>query len=517
MKNLAFLFFAVGLSYLGNTQNISTVSPNNGLRGTYTLPVTISGTNTHFSAATNTVARFSQGTNTLQILSVTAVTNTQINLNLSIPNNANLGAYQVEVYDSTQTNYLSLGNGFTVYPNNQPPSLNTITPNVAAINQTLPITISTANTNFSQATDNFIYLVQGSNNLLFPQTAVTALNDNYIKGTFNINYPGIAVGDNLSVFYGNSFDGTFYESNAITIAESTAIDGIVNYTGTFNGVVELYHQNNNVSPATYTLIADAIVSPNNAYSFSPIAEASYLLRAVPSNMTDVVATYYPNNIAWQNATVIATDPLVTTNTYDISPFLSINLTGSGTVNGTLGYGPNGFTKANTVLAEGVEVFLKGETNSIYAQAETDVNGLYSFDHVPDGNYSILINIPGYEQISSYDFVVNATDNSFNGLDFLIDDGEIFKSAFLATKKYDQTTLTVYPNPTTGKISIELPNELSKFTANVYSQLGQVVWSQTFDNHQSNVLNADLSDLPNGIYYVKLQADNAAYHLKIVKQ
>ena len=264
MKNLALLISVICLQSLLHAQNISTVTPNNGLRGTYTLPVTITGVNTHFSAATNTVAKFSQGTNTLQITSVVSVSSTQIDLNLSIPNNANLGSYQVEVYDSTQTNFLNLNNAFTVFPNNQPPSLNTITPNVSAINQTLPITISTTNTHFSQATDNFIYLVQGSNNLLFPQTSVTALNDNYIKATFNLNYAGITVGDVLSVAYGNTFDGSFFEPNAITIAESTSINGLVNYGGTFTGVVEVYHQNTNVSPATYTLVADTIVSSNNS-------------------------------------------------------------------------------------------------------------------------------------------------------------------------------------------------------------------------------------------------------------
>ena len=517
MKNLALLISVICLQSLLHAQNISTVTPNNGLRGTYTLPVTITGVNTHFSAATNTVAKFSQGTNTLQITSVVSVSSTQIDLNLSIPNNANLGSYQVEVYDSTQTNFLNLNNAFTVFPNNQPPSLNTITPNVSAINQTLPITISTTNTHFSQATDNFIYLVQGSNNLLFPQPSVTALNDNYIKATFNLNYAGIAVGDVLSVAYGNTFDGSFFEPNAITIAESTSINGLVNYGGTFTGVVEVYHQNTNVSPATYTLVADTIVSSNNSYSFSPLAEASYLLRAVPINMTDVVATYYPNNIAWQNATLITTNHLVTTNTYNITPFLSVNLSGSGTVNGTLGYGPNGFTKANIVLAEGVEVFLKDELNVVYAQAVTDMYGLYSFNNVPDGNYSIVINIPGYEQISTYDFIVNAANGQFSGLDFLIDDGEIFKSGFLSTPKYDKNSLTVYPNPTTGNIKIQLPEELAKYTASVYSQLGQVVWTQSFNNYQSNVLQADLSNLPNGIYYVKIQTEKAAYNLKIVKQ
>ncbi|MFK8038550.1 MAG: T9SS type A sorting domain-containing protein [Crocinitomicaceae bacterium] len=518
MKKIAFLLSFVVASTMAVSQSISSVSPSTGDRGTYMLPVTITGTGTHFSSATSTIARFTQASNSLEIVSVDSVSNEYVALNVRIPNNASLGFYDVEVYDNTQPTLLNLPLGFNVGANASPPVLNAITPNTASINQTLPITISTQNTHFSQATDNFIYLTQGTNTTILPLSPVVALNDNYMKAQFNINYPGIAVGDLLSVAYGNSFDGMFYEPNAIVVAESTSINGIVDYSGTFTGIVELYHQNTNVTPTSYTLVEDSNVGPGGAYSFNNIAESSYLLRAVPIGMTDVVATYYPNDISWQTSTLVTTDTFPNATSYDITPFLSINLTGGATVNGTVGYGPNGFTRADDiVLAEGIEVFLKNETSSTYAQSVTDANGLYAFANVPDGNYTIVIDLPGYDQTTTYDFVVNSDNLQFTGLDFVIDEGRIFKTNTLYISDHNAPSLTVYPNPTTGELRIMLPSNLTDYQADIYSIVGQQIWSKTIQNNTSEMLKTDLSNFPIGVYIIKIKTSTDTYQVKVIKE
>lgn len=95
------------------------MTPNEGQRGTSSLPITISGSGTHFSIGTftngsNGLIRFRQGSNSLTINSVTSITDTGINLDLSISNTDNLGGYWVEVWDSFINSFVSLQNGFTV-------------------------------------------------------------------------------------------------------------------------------------------------------------------------------------------------------------------------------------------------------------------------------------------------------------------------------------------------------------------------------------------------------------------
>ncbi|MBL4862229.1 MAG: T9SS type A sorting domain-containing protein [Crocinitomicaceae bacterium] len=424
------------------------------------------------------------------------------------------GDYSVEVYDEN-LGLISMANGFSVLANSTPPTLVTTSPESGAINQVLPITISLENTHFAQATDNTISLSQGTTTILPIPGTVVALNDNYIKALFDLNNPNIWIGDVLNSHCGNSFDGYFTDSLSVNITDTTFISGAITYTGSYIGIAELYQKNVGVSPSTYSLVEAVSITGANEFSFANVAEATYLIRSVPIGMTDVVATYYPNNIDWNDATEITTVPVINNSPYDITPFYSINLNGGATVNGAIGYGPNGF-KASIVMAEGIEVFLKNTTDNIFAQAVTDENGAYMFNNVPNGNYQIVVNIPGYAQISSYDFVVNAQDIEFSDLDFLIDNHEIFKSGFMGIVSIDLTELTTYPNPTNGELFIQIPESMSDFNVVIHNQVGQRVWERMVTNNSTKNYFADISSLMDGIYFVIVQNDKSTYQIKVVK-
>jgi len=78
---------------------------------------------------------------------------------------------------------------------------------------------------------------------------------------------------------------------------------------------------------------------------------------------------------------------------------------------------------------------------------------------------------------------------------------------------NRTSLSLYPNPTTGLFTIELNNGLPK-TVQISDITGRVV----FDTATSeDVLQFNVSSLANGIYYVKILSNNKSEVLKIVKQ
>ena len=516
MKKILIPIFGCLITQSLNAQTISGVSPNSAEKGTWSLPVTISGSGTSFSNATSTVVRIKQANEELEVLSVNSVTPEEVNIDLRVSNLKPLGSYSVEVYDQN-LGFINLTNGFSVISNSNSPSIIATSPEAGAVNQVLPVTISLQNTHFAQATDNTIYLTQGTNTILPIPGSVVALNDNYIKALFDLNNPNVNIGDVLSSHCGNSFDGFFDDNLSVEITQITTISGVVIYGGVYNGIIELYQKNTGVTPNTYSLIASVAVDGTNAYNFSGVADANYLVRSVPIGMSDVVATYFPNAVDWTDATEIDSDPALSINK-DITPFNSIDLNGTGTVNGSIGYGPYGFTKASFVMAEGVEVFLKNTVSNTFAQASTDVNGLYEFDNVPDGNYQIIVNIPGYTQISSYDFVVNATDVDFSDLDFLIDEDEIFKSGFLGVSpSMDVTELDVYPNPTSGELFIQIPEVMSDFNVSIHNQLGQNVFNQDVTNNNTQNYFVDITNVENGVYFVTVQNNSAVYQMKVVKK
>ena len=521
MHRFLTIFASVLITSMVCGQSISSVAPNSGERGTFQLPVLISGSNTNFSNATSTLVRFSQGTPTLMELEVTninSVSPTSVSCDIQIPYSAALGNYTVSVYDQNIGGMLDLPVGFTVLPNSQTVTLVGTTPQNAAINQTLPITISVDNAHFSQATNTSFFLMQqGTNTMLFPVPgSLVALNNSHLKAQFD--FTGYPAGTTFDAYCSNSFDGYFFDDSAVVLTSPTSISGNVDYNGIYDGIVELYQENTNVTPYSYSLVATSTVQAN-LFSFSDVAQANYYLRSVPIGVTNVVATYYPSDVSWTTATEISTISNSTISAAQITPVSSLWLSGGGTVNGAIGYGPSGFTKSSgtdIVFAEGVEVFLMNTDNTAYAQTTTNAHGVYSFAGVDIGNYKIVIDLPGYAQISSYSFGVTSHTTELTDLDFLIDHGEIFISGFMGLETNVLTNLVVFPNPTTREIYIQLPANSTQSCVSMYNYMGQKVFEQNTSLCPSPIFTTDLSGFEAGVYTIHLQTDQGTFETRLIK-
>lgn len=74
-------------------------------------------------------------------------------------------------------------------------------------------------------------------------------------------------------------------------------------------------------------------------------------------------------------------------------------------------------------------------------------------------------------------------------------------------------LNVYPNPTSGMLNIELNNSTVK-SVQIIDLTGKVVGTA---NGNSKVTELNMSNLSNGVYYVKIKTDNASSVIKVIKQ
>jgi len=110
-KLLLFIIFAV--SFGMNAQTIQSVSPNTGNLG-QTLQVTITGDNTQFESISDTynISFFNNLFEYLVVNSFTAVSNTEVTANVTIPASYSPGSYNLRVYTWQGVN--SLDNAFTV-------------------------------------------------------------------------------------------------------------------------------------------------------------------------------------------------------------------------------------------------------------------------------------------------------------------------------------------------------------------------------------------------------------------
>jgi len=65
---------------------------------------------------------------------------------------------------------------------------------------------------------------------------------------------------------------------------------------------------------------------------------------------------------------------------------------------------------------------------------------------------------------------------------------------------DIANITIYPNPTTGNLFLDIPESDQNFTVYIYNQLGVEVSQFT------NQKNIDITKVPAGIYFVKIELD-----------
>ncbi len=79
-------------------------------------------------------------------------------------------------------------------------------------------------------------------------------------------------------------------------------------------------------------------------------------------------------------------------------------------------------------------------------------------------------------------------------------------------------LMVFPNPTNGKFSITFESVSGKeYVLEIFNDIGQVVFSETFRNGGSIVRPIDLGENASGIYTVTLKSEGKSTIKKVVVQ
>ena len=76
-------------------------------------------------------------------------------------------------------------------------------------------------------------------------------------------------------------------------------------------------------------------------------------------------------------------------------------------------------------------------------------------------------------------------------------------------------LNVYPNPTSGNISIDFnKHQYAEVEIQVLNSVGQIVQNSNY--HNTDMCELEISNQP-GIYFVRITADNSTTTVKVVKQ
>lgn len=111
-------------------------------------------------------------------------------------------------------------------------------------------------------------------------------------------------------------------------------------------------------------------------------------------------------------------------------------------------------------------------------------------------------------------IVFHSDEAENDLGVNVDNFVI--SGTLSNQNFELQNVVLYPNPSKGIFNIALGN-LEPTAIDVYDLTGKVVWSKKDFVATNAEVSMDLSNLAQGIYFVKIAADNQSTVKRIIKE
>ena len=130
------------------------------------------------------------------------------------------------------------------------------------------------------------------------------------------------------------------------------------------------------------------------------------------------------------------------------------------------------------------------------------------DELPgETSQTLSINTAGNYQVRGY--TINGCSSLSQALNI---GGGVFD---VAPKGYDIAETTLYPNPTTGKVFVDLGETLETVSIEVFDARGAKVKTFNFENMTSSTVEIELNELPSAMYHVVISSDVQVTTKKIV--
>lgn len=259
---------------------------------------------------------------------------------------------------------------------------------------------------------------------------------------------------------------------------------------------------------------------NGSVNFTAILEDQYYLQIIPKNDSEenYYATYYESSLTWDKASFIDLNQNLEVTVSMLENDGSQN-TGAGTIGGTVseseGEGARFLNKTEgPPISNLILYLLDASSGNIIDRAITDEKGQFSFNQISSGNYQMYVDVSG---ISVGKGRVIPFSESNEKLELFIGVGSdgitVENEAEPLQVNSIDTSITVYPNPTSGELwinndSMEEFNFCIRGLTSSYISHGQI-------SSQKTSLN--IFHLENGIYLLQLTNSKRKKYIKFIKR
>ena len=224
----------------------------------------------------------------------------------------------------------------------------------------------------------------------------------------------------------------------------------------------------------------------------------------------LIPTYYGNQSLWSEASIIR--PSVTLSPYNIYCNGLLPLTGHATINGIV-------TTTDTLKVagrpmKGASVVLVGKSTKgdpIIAITWTDSTGAYQFTNVPDGTYTVVVNIEGVAMANTSQVTITPGTNVVSNINYVVtDDGIVNGVKDINT---NSTDILLYPNPVHDKLNIEFANSGRK-DIRIYQMDGKLMEIRQTDDAQMQI---NVGQYSSGTYLLIITLEKDVYQRMFIKQ
>ncbi|MFA5328473.1 MAG: T9SS type A sorting domain-containing protein [Prolixibacteraceae bacterium] len=260
-------------------------------------------------------------------------------------------------------------------------------------------------------------------------------------------------------------------------------------------------------------IAETATLEQGYYYFEGIGNGNYTVKAEVSNISEaprVISTYYESTSDWTKAThiIINTD---TNFRADIQMLLNPETSGNGKISGTVRITTASSPVEASTIHQGdlgtplpfADIFLtpKGEENPLLI-THTKTDGTYTFENIPDGEYIVSAQLPGFVSVNPYSLTIGNEQRTFENINFLAYIGDGIVTDIQELNKFD---VTVYPNPTSGMINLRSNDADQTMFVKVIGMTGQLVMKKQFEPAASRQF--DIGNLVPATYFIEVSQGN----------
>lgn len=250
-------------------------------------------------------------------------------------------------------------------------------------------------------------------------------------------------------------------------------------------------------------IADTLIEQNLAIFDAP--EGKFAVQTKSTN--DFSSTFYPSTLFWEQAGKID----LTADDDSVIDLVRIPVPNPLNAQQTAGVSGK-LIRSGPIYGDfpGASVYVQDASNQNILAGQDLADSLYTFSHLPNGTYKILVTIPGYELNQAATVVLNG--NQLTDIDFSIKTTEKEIQALNPTglNTLIADRMMVYPNPVVNTLTWQ--GVEADAGVQVLDASGHVVLDKKLSNGR-----LDVSMLASGVYVIRGVKNGVVVQARLIKK